>query len=119
MSADPVLIVTQNYWPEEIGSAPYCVDIAEWLATAGGEVRVLTGLPHYPDPAAFVGFNAAPPYHETRNGVSVTRLRSGSRTSRSVRGRIAGELGFLLSGLRALRSAEHTSELPSLMRLSY
>lgn len=43
-----VLILGLNYAPESTGIAPYTTGLAEGLAARGHRVRVLTGLPHYP-----------------------------------------------------------------------
>src|SRR3546814_12119376 len=65
------LMVTQYYWPEPIGSAPYCTDLAEWLAVAGWDVRVFTCRPHYPEgvvPARYASRDLDTP---DRRGVAV------------------------------------------------
>lgn len=99
---EPVLFVTQHYSPEAIGSAPYCADLAEGLVRRGRSVTVLTGLPHYPDPAEFAVFNADPPPRQNLAGVMVERLRSWLPKRRSALLRVAGELAFMLAGLFAL-----------------
>ena len=43
-----VLVLGLNYAPEPTGIAPYTSGLAEGLAARGHQVRVLTGLPHYP-----------------------------------------------------------------------
>lgn len=43
-----VLIVGINFAPEETGIAPYTTQFAEYLHASGADVRVITGLPHYP-----------------------------------------------------------------------
>lgn len=101
-SREPVLLVTQHYAPEMIGSAPYCSDLAEGLVRHGRAVTVLTGLPHYPDPAEYTAFNADPPPRQKLAGVQVERLHSWLPKRRSALFRIAGELMFLLAGWRAL-----------------
>lgn len=101
-SREPVLLVTQHYAPEMIGSAPYCSDLAEGLVHRGRAVTVLTGLPHYPDPAEYTNFNTDPPPRQKIAGVQVERLHSWLPKRRSALLRIGGELMFLLAGLRAL-----------------
>ena len=96
-----VLFVTPYYRPEMIGSAPYCADIAEWLAKQARQVRVLTAQPHYPMAKLFASPRAE---HEVIDGVEVERLRVWTPPRRSTLARIASELTFLLAGLRALRS---------------
>lgn len=101
-SREPVLFVTQHYTPEVIGSAPYCADLAEGLVRRGRQVTVLTGLPHYPDPAEFESFTAEPPTRQNLAGVSIERLHSWLPKRRSALLRVAGELAFMLTGLLAL-----------------
>src|SRR3546814_979046 len=93
-SENGALFVTQYYRPELIGSGPYCGDMAEWL-THELEVRVLTGRPHYPGDAVFADYRSGDHDREMLDGVSVTRVPN------------------------RVRSEEHTSELQSLMRISY
>jgi len=100
--SDPVLLVTQHFAPEEIGSGPYCTDIARFLSRQGRNVTVLTGSPHYPDPGRFTGFNPRSEDAGALQGIGVTRLRHWLPRRRSVPKRILGELLFLLAGLRAL-----------------
>lgn len=44
-----IVIVGLNYWPEATGIAPYTTGLAEGLAARGHDVKVITGLPHYPE----------------------------------------------------------------------
>lgn len=101
-SREPVLLVTQHYTPEVIGSAPYCADLAEGLVRRGRQVTVLGGLPHYPDPAEFEQFATDPPRRQNLAGVVVERLHSWLPKRRSALLRVAGELAFMLTGLLAL-----------------
>jgi len=43
-----ILLVTTNFWPEPTGTSPYSTDLAVTLSECGYEVKVLTGVPHYP-----------------------------------------------------------------------
>jgi colanic acid biosynthesis glycosyl transferase WcaI len=99
---EPVLLVTQHYTPEVIGSAPYCADLAEGLVRRGRKVTVLAGLPHYPDLAEFRQFATDPPRRQNLAGVVVERLHSWLPKRRSALFRVAGELAFMLTGLLAL-----------------
>lgn len=103
--SEPVLFVTQHYAPEEIGSSPYCTDIAETLHRHGRDVTVLAGWPHYPDPGRFAGFDPARDdarEDAERPGLRIERLRHWMPRRRSVAGRMASELLFLLGGAWAL-----------------
>ena len=44
-----ILIVGINYTPELTGIGKYTGEMAEWLATQGHEVRVVTAPPYYPE----------------------------------------------------------------------
>jgi glycosyltransferase involved in cell wall biosynthesis len=102
LGSEAVLLVTQFYRPEILGSAPFCADIAEWLAGQGSDVTVLTAFPHYPEPDQFDrGRYAA---QERLKGVAVERLKSWIPAGRSARQRIAAEVSFLLLGLWAIVS---------------
>lgn len=123
MTQDPppeVLLVTQYYWPEPIGSAPYCTDLAEWLARAGWPVRVLTSRPHYPGGVVPQAYRGGARDREHREGVAIERLAPWGPGRRGALGRLAGELVFLLRGLAALarrrppRSALVVSLCPSI-----
>lgn len=97
-----LLMVTQSYWPEPIGSAPYCADLAEWLAVAGWRVRVLTCRPSYPEGVVTPSYRDGSRDRESRNGVAVTRVPPWRPDRRGALGRILGELVFLCRGLAAL-----------------
>lgn len=44
-----ILIYSYNYAPEPIGIAPLMTELAEGLAKRGHKVRVVTGMPNYPE----------------------------------------------------------------------
>ena len=98
-AAADALLVTQHYRPELIGPAPFCIDIAEWLLEKKYFVTVLTGPPHYPDPADFPD---SPKPSEFANGVLVRRVPSLKPQRRSAGSRIMAEMSFLICGLGAL-----------------
>lgn len=97
-----VLLVTQHYWPEPIGSAPYLTDLAEWLAEQGSDVRVLTCRPHYPDGIVPPAYRKGRRDSESRAGVLIERLPPFRPAARGVVGRVLREGLFLLQGLGAL-----------------
>lgn len=70
-----ILLIGINYAPEHSGIAPYTTDAAQHLAAEGHEIRVLTGVDHYPHwrPPRKMRWHLR--LHEKRRGVYVTRLR--------------------------------------------
>lgn len=68
-----VLVYGINYSPELTGIGKYSGDMAEWLAAAGHDVRVVTAPPYYPDWAVWPGYSASRYTRERLKGVSVFR----------------------------------------------
>ena len=119
--APDALMVTQYYWPEPIGSAPYCTDLAEWLTIAGWRVRVLTCRPHYPEGVVPPAYDTGARDRESQNGVAVTRVPPWRPGRRGALGRMLGEFVFLARGVASLatrrvpRSDKVVSLCPSIM----
>jgi len=101
-AAPAILLVTQYYRPELVGSGPYCGELAEWLQAAGSSVTVVAGLPHYPGHSVFPAYRNKPPRRETVAGVDVVRLRHWIPRGSSAALRILSEAHFLLVGCWAL-----------------
>lgn len=116
-----VLMVTQYYWPEPIGSAPYCTDLAEWLTVAGWQVRVFTSRPHYPEGVVPSAYADGSRDRERQNGVAIERVPPWRPERRGALGRIIGEFAFLGRGLwrlatgRMPRSRHVVSLCPSVL----
>lgn len=68
-----ILIVGINYAPELTGIGKYSGEMAEWLAAAGHEVRVVTAPPYYPEWRVAEGYTAWCYRTETMRGVSIWR----------------------------------------------
>ncbi len=97
-------MLTQHYWPEPIGSAPYLTDIGEWLAAHGHEVRVFTCRPHYPDGFVSRAYRHGRRDEETRSGALIERVAPFQPWRRGALGRMIREALFLMQGLGALAS---------------
>lgn len=116
-----VLMVTQFYWPEPIGSAPYCTDLAEWLTVAGWNVRVFTCRPHYPEGIVPEAYASGVLDRQRRMGVEIDRVPPWRPERRGALGRMLGELAFLGRGLWAMatgrlpRSRHVVSLCPSVL----
>jgi colanic acid biosynthesis glycosyl transferase WcaI len=90
-----VLILGLNYAPETTGIAPYTTGLAEGLAAKGHQVRVLTGLPHYPRWKVVPGYEAGRSHFASQAGQPrVEHLVHHVPSPPSLRGRIRMELSY-------------------------
>lgn len=86
-----------NYAPELTGIAPYTTELAEHFAAQGHRVRVVTGVPHYPQWRRL----PAPPRDGVKNP-SVSRYQHFIPRRANALGRMTYEVTWLLSASRAL-----------------
>jgi len=68
-----ILIYGINYFPELTGIGKYSGGMAEWLATRGHEVRVVTAPPYYPQWQVLAGYSPYRYRRESLDGVKVWR----------------------------------------------
>ncbi|NEP39971.1 MAG: glycosyltransferase family 4 protein [Okeania sp. SIO2H7] len=68
-----VLIYSYNYHPEPIGIAPLMTELAEGLVNRGHQVRVVTGMPNYPERRVYDEYQGKFYLTEKRNGVTIQR----------------------------------------------
>ncbi len=68
-----ILIYSYNYYPEPIGIAPLMTELAEGLVQRGHQVRVITGMPNYPERRIYEGYQNKFYLTEERNGVVIQR----------------------------------------------
>lgn len=103
-----VTFVGINYLPEPLGIAPYSTGLCSDLAQRGYHVKVITGVPHYPE------WRVAPQYRwtwksvETVDGVPVTRVRHSVPRQFTTAGRLVMEATF---GIRAALSNWHRPDV--------
>ena len=88
-----------TYPPEEVGTAPYAGGAAEHLAGIGARVRVVTGMPHYPEWRVWDGYRHRWRMQEYRNGVDVLRLRSYVPNKQSALRRACYDISFLVRAI--------------------
>lgn len=69
-----LLLYGINFAPELTGIGKYTGEMAQWLASAGHEVRVITAPPYYPAWKVGAGYSARTYRTETFGGVRVTRV---------------------------------------------
>ena len=99
-----VAVIGINYFPESTGIAPYTTALARAVAEGGADVRVITGVPHYPawrvdDPRYVQGSR----WRETIDGVPVLRVRHHVPASAGLVGRARMEASFSVRAFAALR----------------
>lgn len=99
-----VLIYSYNYYPEPIGIAPLMTELAEGLVRLGHEVRVVTGMPNYPQRQIYEGYRDKFYCTETRNGVLIQRSFIWVKPKPSLLDRLLLDGSFVVSSFfQALR----------------
>ncbi|NJO39298.1 MAG: glycosyltransferase family 4 protein [Cyanobacteria bacterium CRU_2_1] len=99
-----ILIYSYNYYPEPIGIAPLMTELAEGLVTRGHEVRVVTGMPNYPQRQIYPDYQGKFYCTEERNGVVIQRSFVWVRPKPSLMTRMLLDGSFVVSSLtQALR----------------
>jgi colanic acid biosynthesis glycosyl transferase WcaI len=99
-----VLIYSYNYHPEPIGIAPLMTELAEGLVQRGHEVRVITGMPNYPERKIYDEYKGKWYVTEERNGVTIQRSYVWVKPKPKLIDRLLLESSFVLSSfLQALR----------------
>lgn len=99
-----ILIYSYNYHPEPIGIAPLMTELAEGLVKRGHQVRVITGMPNYPERQIHPEYQGKLYQTEHRNGVTIQRSYVWIRPQLSLLTRILLDGSFVVtSTLQALR----------------
>jgi colanic acid biosynthesis glycosyl transferase WcaI len=99
-----ILIYTYNYFPEPIGIAPLVTELAEGLVQRGHQVRVVTGMPNYPQRRIYEGYRGKLYLTELTNGVAVQRSYVWVRPKPTLLDRLLLEVSFVgTSFIHALR----------------
>jgi colanic acid biosynthesis glycosyl transferase WcaI len=94
-----ILIYSYNYDPEPIGIAPLMTELAEGLVKKGHVVRVITGMPNYPERKIYPGYEGKWYVNEQINGVMVQRCFLRIRSQPNLVDRLLLELSFAVSSL--------------------
>ncbi|MBW4522106.1 MAG: glycosyltransferase family 4 protein [Scytolyngbya sp. HA4215-MV1] len=99
-----VLIYSYNYYPEPIGIAPLMTELAEGLVQRGHEVRVITGMPNYPQRQVYDEYRGKWYVTEERNGVTIQRSYVWVKPKPKLIDRLLLESSFVMSSfLQALK----------------
>ncbi|MCY3027874.1 glycosyltransferase family 4 protein [Aerococcus loyolae] len=94
-----ILIISQYFYPEDFRIN----DIAIELANRGYEVKVLTGIPNYPEGRFYEGYNYRSKRIEHYRGVEIIRIPLISRGKSSVRLAL-NYMSFIASGYHFVRT---------------
>ena len=95
-----VVYISPYFWPETIGSAPYCTDVCSWLSEKGHDVQVIAFRPHYPNADQFAAWQDGSRDIEHHRGAHIQRIRTRGRGTGGFRDRLASDLAFLAGVLR-------------------
>ena len=99
-----IIIYSYNYYPEPIGIAPLITELAEGLVKRGHEVRVVTGMPNYPERQIYEGYQGKLYMTELRNGVAIQRSYVLVRPRPTLLERVILDASFVVSSfIHALR----------------
>ncbi|WP_071518046.1 glycosyltransferase family 4 protein [Geitlerinema sp. PCC 9228] len=94
-----IVIYSYNYHPEPIGIAPLMTELAEGLVRRGHQVRVITGMPNYPQRQIYSDYRGKFYLVEPRQGVRVQRSYVWVRSDPGLLDRILLDGSFVVSSL--------------------
>ncbi|MBN3872701.1 glycosyltransferase family 4 protein [Nostoc sp. JL33] len=94
-----ILIYSYNYHPEPIGIAPLMTELAEGLVKRGHQVRVITGMPNYPQRQIYDGYRGKLYVNEQKNGVTIQRSYLRIQSKPNLVDRLLLELSFVFTSL--------------------
>jgi colanic acid biosynthesis glycosyl transferase WcaI len=94
-----ILIYSYNYYPEPIGIAPLMTELAEGLVKRGHEVRVITGMPNYPQREIYDEYLGKWYVTEQKNGVTIQRSYLRIKSKPNLVDRLLLELSFVFTSL--------------------
>lgn len=99
-SAPSVVFLNRFYWPDVAATGQMLADLAEDLAAAGWQVRVVTSQSRYA--------GSGPPLasHEVHRGVTIRRVRSTSSAKGSLLGRLLDYASYLAGAFTATLGGE-------------
>jgi colanic acid biosynthesis glycosyl transferase WcaI len=94
-----ILIYSYNYHPEPIGIAPLMTELAEGLVKRGHSVRVITGMPNYPQRQIYDGYRGKWYVTEEKNGVTIQRSYLRIKSKPNLVDRLLLELSFVFTSI--------------------
>jgi len=90
-----ILYLSPYFWPEEIGSASYCTEMAVWLQEQGHTVHVVAFRPHYPNAEQFRAWADGSHDNDRLDGILIRRVPVTDRGRGGFRDRLKNDLSFL------------------------
>lgn len=93
-----VLYLSPYFWPEEIGSGPYCTDVARYLVGSGCDVATIAFRPHYPSAEYFSDWAGGARDEEAYEGIGISRVpvdAGGAGGGGGFLGRVRNDLRYL------------------------
>jgi len=96
-----ILIVSLNFAPEQTGTGQTVAARAAYLASAGHEVDVVAGFPHYPEWRVHTGYRRRLFQRESISGARLLRCWHHVASRSHTTGRVAIEMSFGLTSLAA------------------
>lgn len=97
---EKVAYFSPYFWPEQIGSAPYCTDVANYINGSGAKLSVFAFRPAYPRIDLFPEWADGGRDEETFNGMKIMRTAVVGRGSGGFKERIRNDFTFLWNALR-------------------
>ncbi|GAB1540245.1 glycosyltransferase family 4 protein [Scytonema sp. NUACC21] len=94
-----ILIYSYNYYPEPIGIAPLMTELAEGLVNQGHQVRVITGMPNYPQREIYPAYRGKWYVTEQKNGVTIQRCYLRIKSKPNLLDRLLLELSFVFTSI--------------------
>lgn len=96
-----ISVIGLHYEPETTGNAPYTTAMVKALHHAGADVRVITGVPHYPQWHRIdAKYRGKVRWSEAVDGVQIVRVNHVVPSQPDLIGRAALEGSFLVQALR-------------------
>jgi len=111
-----IMILTQYYYPEEIGPAIFIEQLARTLSERGHRVTVLTSFPNYPEGTVFADYRGKLFQKENLDGIDVIRAWIYATPSKRLFPRMLNFGSFCVSALlRGLLTRDRPDVIYTLM----
>ena len=100
-----VVLVTSNFWPERTGIGQVTTEFAQFLASRGIDVHVVTGMPYYPEWRIYPEYRGSLQRTERLGDVTIHRAWHHARPAPGALSRIAHEATLSLFSIPNLARA--------------